>query len=49
MSRAANKSSRVDLGLAQTPLMKIRVESNRARETLRPEKPSSNSVRYYSS
>jgi hypothetical protein len=47
--RAANESSRVELGLTQARLMKIRVESSRARETLRAEKPSSNSARYYSS
>jgi hypothetical protein len=47
--RAANESSRVELGLTQTRLMKIRVELSRARETLRAEKPSSNSARYYSS
>jgi hypothetical protein len=47
--RAANESSRVELGLTQVRLMKIRVESSRARETLRAEKPSSNSAHYYSS
>jgi hypothetical protein len=49
ITRAANESSRAELGLAQARLMKIRVESSRARETLRAEKPSSNSARYYSS
>jgi hypothetical protein len=49
MIRAANESSRVELGLTQARLMKIRIESSRARETVRAEKPSSNSARYYSS
>jgi hypothetical protein len=48
-TRAANESSRVELDLTQARLMKIRVESSRAREMLRAEKPSSNSARYYSS
>jgi hypothetical protein len=47
--RAANESSRAELGWTQARLMKIRVESSRARETVRAEKPSSNSARYYSS
>jgi hypothetical protein len=47
--RAANESSRAELGLTQARLMKIRVESSRARETVRAEKSSSNSARYYSS
>jgi hypothetical protein len=47
--RAANESSRAELGLTQARLMKIRVESSRARETVRAEKPGSNSARYYSS
>jgi hypothetical protein len=47
--RAANESSWAELGLTQARLMKIRVESSRARETVRAEKPSSNSARYYSS
>jgi hypothetical protein len=42
------ESSRIELGLAQTRFMKIRVESSRARETLRAKKFSSNSTRYYS-
>jgi hypothetical protein len=47
--RAANEPSSSEQGLAQTQLMKIRIESNRARESLRVEKSSSNSVGYYSS
>jgi hypothetical protein len=43
------QTSRVELGLTQARLMKIRVESSRARETVRAEKPSSSSARYYSS
>jgi hypothetical protein len=35
--------------LAQIRLMKIRVKSSRARETLRAEKSSSSPARYYSS
>jgi DNA-binding CsgD family transcriptional regulator len=45
--RAANESNSSKLSLAQTRLMKIRVESSRAREILRTEKSSSSSVRYY--
>jgi hypothetical protein len=48
-SRDANESSGAELGLIQTRLMKIRVESSRARKTIRAEKSSSNSARYYSS
>jgi hypothetical protein len=48
-ARAANESSRAELGLTQARLMKIRVELSRARETVRAEKPSSNTARYYSS
>jgi hypothetical protein len=47
--RTANESSRAELGLTQAWLMKIRVESSRARETVRAKKPSSNSAHYYSS
>jgi predicted nuclease with TOPRIM domain len=47
--RAANESSRAELGLTQARLKKIRVEPSRAHETVRAEKPSSNSARYYSS
>jgi hypothetical protein len=46
--RAANESSSSESGLAQTRLMKIRVELSRAREMLRAEKSSLNSARYYS-
>jgi hypothetical protein len=48
-NRAANESSRAELGLTQARLMKIWVESRRAHETVQAEKPSSNSACYYSS
>jgi hypothetical protein len=49
VDRATNESSSSEPGLAQAQLMKIRVDSSRARETLRAEKSSPNSAHYYSS
>jgi hypothetical protein len=45
--RVANELSLSELGLVQTLLMKIRVESSRAREMIRAKKSSSNSAHYY--
>jgi hypothetical protein len=47
--RPTHESSLSESGLAQVWLMKIRVESNRAREIFQTKKSSSSSVRYYSS
>jgi hypothetical protein len=46
MVRTANESSSNELGLIQARLMKIRVESSRARKMFRAEKSSSSSARY---
>jgi hypothetical protein len=48
VDRATNESNSSESGLTQARLMKIRVESSRARETLRAEKSSPSSAHYYS-
>jgi hypothetical protein len=48
-SRVTSESSSSESGLAQARFMKIRIESSRACGTVRAEKSSSSSDRYYSS